>query len=100
MKKIRLGKIKNLVYLIVTTILSSFFYVSITVNLGDIVDFGYEGNLEGMLSLIPTFIGIVVLNLLIDIFNIRVKASYIKNSLILMKEVYIKKLLKQDIVLS
>lgn len=97
MKKIRLGKIKNLVYLIFTTILSSFFYVSITVNLGDIVDFGYEGNLEGMLSLIPTFIGIVVLNLLIDIFNIRVKASYIKNSLILMKEVYIKKLLKQDI---
>ena len=97
MKKIRLGKIKNLVYLIVISILSALLYVLLTINLGDIVNFGYEGNLEGMLSLIPTFIGIVILNLLIELLNIRIKASYIKNSLILIKETYIKKLLKQDI---
>lgn len=97
MRKKRFGSRKHLLYLVLTSILGAVFYVLMTIKLGEIVDYGYDGNLNGMFSLIPFFISMVFLNFITEIFNTRVKASYIKHSLILMKEAYINKLMKQDI---
>ncbi|AMC92579.1 hypothetical protein AOC36_00785 [Erysipelothrix larvae] len=97
MKSVRFGDKKQLTYLVLALTIGALIQGWVTFLLGDIVDYGYAGNLDGMLSLIPQFLIVVVLNFGNSMVQLSVKTNYIKQSMMLLKNTYIDKLMQKDI---